>query len=79
MSPEILQPEILNLPQDWLLSQNTIVHGVRMALAHVTQEQLPGAVALLLVRLAFAQFVRADAMDEREATEAMLTGDFGRA
>lgn len=77
MTPQTLHPENFELPQDWLLSQEVIGHGLGASLAHMTQEQLPGAVALLLVRLAFAQFVRAVAAEEREAIGVGLTGDWG--
>jgi hypothetical protein len=68
MSPESTNTNIDDA-DDWLLIQRTVGDALRLSLEEVTQEQLSGAIALLLVRIAFAEVVSGIALGEDQVVE----------
>lgn len=74
MIPETPQPEIFDVAEDWHLIQVAIGEALRRSVEEVTQEPLPDAVALLLVRLAFAEVIDRVAFDEYQAV--LVDADF---
>jgi hypothetical protein len=50
--------QTLEVAEDWLLIQSAVGDALRLSVAQAESEPLPGCFALLLLRLAFAQFIR---------------------
>jgi len=61
----------VEVAEDWLLIQSAVGDALRVSMAQTETEPLPGCFALLLLRLAFAQFIRDLA---REETAAAIEG-----
>jgi hypothetical protein len=57
-------PEFINAAEDWLFIQHAIGDALRNSVEQVAEEPLPGAVALLLVRLAFAEILQGVAVEK---------------
>lgn len=72
MPTEAPPSEIFDFTVDWLPIQEAIGDALRNSLDQVTQDPLPGSVALLLVRLAFAEVVQDIALEEIQATRVEL-------
>jgi hypothetical protein len=53
--------------EDWLLVQSAVGESLRISMAEITEERLPGCFAMLLLRLAFAQFIHDLAREEAGA------------
>ncbi len=62
---------------DWLLIEEAVGDAVRASMNDVTEEPLPGCLALLLLRIAFAELVRDIA--RREANRDLRQEDLRRA
>lgn len=71
MSPETPHLETLNVPDDWATIQESIHFALRASLEEVARDQLAGAICGLLIRLAFAQFVRGAMADFQAAADGM--------
>jgi hypothetical protein len=56
--------QTLEVAEDWLLIQSAVGDARRVSMAEFTEEPLPGCFALLLLRLAFAEFIRDVARQE---------------
>jgi 4-hydroxy-3-methylbut-2-en-1-yl diphosphate synthase IspG/GcpE len=60
--------QTIEVAEDWLLIQSAVGDALRVSMTQVAEEPLPGCFALLLLRLAFAEFVRDIARQEANAT-----------
>lgn len=63
MSPTIPHQRT-DVVEDWLLIQSAVGDALRLSREETKHERLPGCFALLLLRLAFAQFIHDFAREE---------------
>jgi hypothetical protein len=59
--------QTIEVEEDWFLIQSAVGDALRVSMAEVTEERLPSCFAMLLLRLAFAQFIHDLAREETSA------------